>query len=332
MLYIWVKTCNCKKIKPRLLLFHFGKFSLPILGKSNIITTMTDTDLPNTTPPIIQQTDTPLPEYHTPPKHLQIFSLIGALVLLVGMGAVILSMKNTQDTRSRATLTGPTLALSPATKTGGVGTTFSVGMTINSNTDTVAAAELRLTYDPTAIQIVSFTPGTTLPVVLVPETHANGAIAVTLGVQPTTPFKGAGIVGTWTVKILAAKQSSITVTSATQVAAIGKTTNALVSATGMVITGSSNSVTSTPTPTHVPGATNTPTSSPTVTPTRIPGATNTLTPTPTPVIENPLSSGQAVDDYSPFSDTVPQPEIPKTSIFQQIFSAILQFFLGLFQK
>lgn len=315
---------------------------------------MTDTDLPTTTPPIIQQTDTPLPEYHAPPKRLPLFSLLGALVLLMGMGVVILSMKNTQDTRSRATLTGVSLALSPSTKTGAVGTTFSVGMTLNTNTDTVAAAELHLSYDPSAIQIVSFTPGAPLPVVLVPETHANGAIYVTLGVQPTAPFKGAGIVGTWTVKILSAKQSSITVTSATQVAAIGKTTNALVSAAGLAVTGTSSSVTSTPTPTHipgatntptstpthsptptpthVPGATNTPTSTPTVTPTHIPGATNTPTPIPTEVIENPLSSGQAIDDYSPFSGNVPEPEIPTTSIFQQFFSAIIQFFLGLFQK
>jgi hypothetical protein len=45
-----------------------------------------------------------------------------------------------------------------------------------------------------------------------------------------------------------------------------------------------------------------------------------------------LSSGQAVDDYSPFSGNVPEPEIPKTSAFQQFLSAILQFFLGLFQR
>ncbi len=231
---------------------------------------MTNTDFPDNFPPITQQTDAsptaetsspPPPTHdHTPHRQMQLFSLIAAVVLLMGMGIVILLMKNTQDTRSRATLTGTTLALSPATKAGSIGETFSVGITMNTDTDTVSAAELHLSYDPTAIQITSFTPGTQLPVILVPETHTNGAIAVTLGTQPTSPFKGAGIVGTWTVKILATKQSSVSFTSATQVAALGKSTNALASKTGSTITGTAAG---TPTPTPLSSPTPTPARSPT---------------------------------------------------------------------
>ncbi len=161
--------------------------------------------------------------------------LFAILIMIVGLGVGLIFMQNSQDIRSKASNTGSTLALSPASKQATVEETFSVGATINTNDDTVAAAELHLTYDPTAIQILSFTPQTGL-VVLTPETHTNGSIAVTLGVPPTNPFKGSEIIGTWTVKTLANKQSSIAFTSATQVAALGKSTNTLASATGSTIT------------------------------------------------------------------------------------------------
>jgi hypothetical protein len=206
---------------------------------------------------------------HIPHKKNAILGLILLVVLFAGIAITMLSLQTQKDTRSRATLTGPTLALSPATKTATIGETFSLGITMNTNADTVSAAELHLSYDPTAIQILSFTPGAILPVVLVPETHTNGVISVILGVQPASPFKGADIMGTWTIKILAAKQSSIAFTSATRVAALGKDTDALVSATGTTIIGT---LVSTPTPTKTP------------TPTPLPSGTPGPSPTPTPLL------------------------------------------------
>ena len=173
-----------------------------------------------------------------------------------------------------------TLALSPATKTAAVEETVSIGAMIQTNTDTIAAAELHLTYDPTAIRIQQFTPAQG-PVVLTPEAHTNGAISVVLGVPPTNPFKGAGIIGTWTATILAAKQTSIQFASTTQVAALGKTTNALASATGSTITGT---VTGTPAPT--PTITAYPTNTPTPSPTLTPGLSPTPTPNPADIDKN----------------------------------------------
>ena len=201
--------------------------------------------------------------HHAPIKHKKVWPVISILfVLIVGLGAILFSTQNVQkpqDTRSRVTVTGTTLALNPSAKTATIGTTFTVGITTNTDTDTISAAELHLTYDPTAIQIVSFAPGTILPVVLVTETHTNGVITVVLGAQPASPFKGAGIMGTWTVKILAAKQSSISFATTTRVAAIGKNTNALVSSAGIDITGMSiNTPTTTPILTHTPIPTATP--------------------------------------------------------------------------
>ena len=301
------------------------------------------------------------------PTPARLKSLIPVLFLIAAMGAVIFSLKTTQDTRSRATDTGPTLALTPSAKSAAVGSTFTVGATINTNSDSISAVELHLTYDPTAIQIVSFTPGTILPVVLSAETHTNAAISVILGSQPTSPFKGSDILGNWQIKILAAKQSSLNFTSASQVAAIGKTTNALVAATGATITGSS-SITGTPTPTPIwtPTPTPNPTNIPALTATPIPGITsltsNTYsTPTPTPAGTTMFgsisqSNRTSTDSQQQSTENTPtnvsttetpmitplptttttspesnQTEVSQANIFQQAFSSILAFFQKLFQ-
>lgn len=322
---------------------------------------MTSTNPTNTPPSVNPPEPTSASHFarsRFPHKNRQILLSLSLLVLLFGgLAVALLSMKTTQDTRSRATLTGPKLALAPATKTGTIGETFSVGMTINTDADSVSAAELHLSYDPTTIQIVNFTAGTLLPVVLVPETHANGSIAVTLGAQPTAPFKGAGIVGTWNIKILAAKQSALAITSATQVAALEKNTNALVSATGINITGTQAGTTPTPTSAHT--GTPTPTTipsqnapsptvstsfgyimSPSPTPTPTKKQTKYVSPTPTKRIASPSTPAPAIQtpSQSPAAWTPPLPvdtvrtEIPKTTVFERIFTAIMQFFQRLFQK
>ena len=212
-----------------------------------------DTPSEQTTQPIPPQEEvTPVQTYshHSFSRRPSILYLFIALVLMGGMAVGLVALNSSQDVRSRASSSGTILTLSPAAKTLNVGETFTVGVTMNTNAYAVSAVKLHLSYDPTAIQIVSFNPASRFPVTLVPETHANGSIAVTLAAKPPIPFKGAGIVGTWTVKILAAKQSSIQFTSQTSVAALGKSTNVLASQTGSTITGTGgDSVTSTPTPT-----------------------------------------------------------------------------------
>lgn len=209
-----------------------------------------DTPSEQTTQPIPPQEEvTPIQNYshHSFFRRPSVMYVLIALILMGGLGVGLVALNSSQDVRSKASNDGTILTLFPATKTGAVGETFTVGLTMNTGADAVSAVELRLSYDPTAIQIVSFNPASRFPVILVPETHTNGAIAVTLAAKPPIPFKGTGIVGTWTVKILAAKQSSISFTSATQVAALRKKTNALASTSGSSITGTGDvSITSTP--------------------------------------------------------------------------------------
>ena len=193
------------------------------------------------TPP--QEVSAPVSRRRFPVIHLLV-----ALILIGGLGVGLVALSLSQDIRSKAGNDGTVLTLLPAAKTQTVGEKFSVVITMNTKTDAISAVELHLSYDPTAIQIVSFTPGTQLPVILVPETHSNGAIAVTLAANPPTPFKGAGVLGILTVKALTAKQSTISFTGATQVAALGKNTNALASKTDSTITGVITAGTPTPKP------------------------------------------------------------------------------------
>lgn len=203
------------------------------------------------TPPQQEMTSVPSYSHHSSSRRPSLMYVFIVLMLMGGLAVGLVALNSSQDVRSRASNDGPTLMLSPAVTTQEIGKTFTVGLIMNTRADSVSAAELHLSYDPTAIQIERFAHGTTLPVVLVPETHANGTIAVTLAAKPPTPFKGAGIVGIWTVKILAAKQSSIQFTAQTSVAALGKMTNALTAQTGCTITGSAGNVPIALTPTPV---------------------------------------------------------------------------------
>ncbi len=303
------------------------------------------------TPPVEPVTEPPV----IPHKHFPIAYLLIPIILLGGMAVMLTTSQQTRDIRSKASNNSVTLALSPTTKSAKIGETISVGLTINTKEDGVSAAELHLTYDPTALEIVSFTPGTPLPVVLVPETHAGGTIAVTLGSQATAPFKGAGILGTWSVKVLTQKTSTLSITDATQIAAIGKTTNALASKSDSTITGSASGGVIAPTPTITSGnkLNNAPTSTPTPNPTSA-GSDNTsfgqitrptttqnattvlsrtiLTTTPSNI--TPATQQTTQEQPLPATEALPttEPAIPQTTTFQQILSGILTFFQKLFQK
>ncbi len=206
---------------------------------NNNLPANTNLDTPQADP-AAEPTGIPSLSAHPFPQKVQkniLLLLPIVLLLFAGIALVLLSQQKTQDVRSRAAAGGTTLAMAPAAKTAAVGESFAVGVTMNTGMDTVSAAKLHLSYDPAALDIVGFTPGTALPVVLVPENHTNGVLSVTLGASPTSPFKGADIVGTWTMKVRAAKQSSLQFTNATAVAALGKTANTLAGASGSTIIG-----------------------------------------------------------------------------------------------
>ncbi len=174
-----------------------------------------------------------------PPSKVRSMIYIGALLLFLSGGTYLgmANLGNSTEKRAKAGNTAPTLSMSPSTLNGNVGDVATIGITMNTHADTVAAGEFQFTYDPAAIQLIGFTHGKALPVVLVPFANTNSTASVTLGVQPTAPFKGSDIIGTFQVKILSARQSSLGFGNATKIASIGKDTNSLASAVGTTITG-----------------------------------------------------------------------------------------------
>lgn len=260
-----------------------------------------------------------------------VFLLIFVLILLMGglFGAMLLSGKGT-ELRSRATNTGPKLSIIPANKSLPVGQQFTFTLSLNTQADTVSAVQLELSFDQTAVDNVTFTNGSILPVVLKAATVANGKVRVALGVNPASPYKGTGVLGTLRVRGKSAKQSTIAFTNNTAVASLGKATNALASKIGSTVTVTASG-SPTNTPTQPPGPTNTPTPgpSPTPTPTLAPGEP---TPTPTPLpggddddegetpTPTPTGSGNLFQNWwnglfgpSPTPTPIPEPTPPPTA-------------------
>lgn len=248
------------------------------------------------------QTIDPLPVsdpalYHTNRPKRTIPYIILTLVLLGGVAATVWYATTSHDIRSKAANTGPELSLNPPSKSVTVGETFSIGMTLNANASAVSAVELHISYNPAALQIVKFTPATILPVTLRSESHEAGEISLVVASDPSTPFHGSGILGTWTVKSLAGGQTVMTIAETTQVAVVEKDTNALEKASGSTITANAQagtttapaeqkvliSTTSVPTVTHTPTSTPTPMHTQNTQPTQASFSTlnNTTTQTPT---------------------------------------------------
>ena len=187
------------------------------------------------------------------------FTILIGLVMIGGLVAGLKLSQQIQTNRSKATNNGPTLSMIPATKTLTVGQTTSFAVTLDTNDDNVTIAKLEIFYDTTALDQVTFTPGTILPIVVVPVTVSGGRVKTSIGAQPTSPYHGTGIVGTLNVRAKSAKTSTITFTTETKVYAVGKTGSALASSEGAQITatttgGGSPTPTRTPTPTPPSGS------------------------------------------------------------------------------
>jgi hypothetical protein len=175
---------------------------------------------------------------------LQLFAV---LLLLGGLGAGIFLANRQQELRSRATNTNPTLAMNPATVTKQINETFSVGLTLNTNSASVSAAAIEVSYDPSKLEAQSINAGTFLPNVFAQGAIANGKVTITLGSPTEGAKRGTGVIATINFKALANGSTSLAYTANTQVAAIGQNSNALASSTGTQVTvGSATAATATP--------------------------------------------------------------------------------------
>lgn len=206
------------------------------------------------------------------------------LILAVSSFFLINGQKKTQEVRTRATTSDVILSFGSTKTSLNVGETLPVTVQINTNTKTVSAVDLAISYSTDTLQVVSLQNGTFLGMVLRPPTIQNGLASITLGAtcvaSGCSPKQGVGALALLQIKALKASDTPINIAfnSATQVAALGETTNVVGTLTPISLT-----ITTLPgiTPTNTLMPTPTPTT-PTPTPTIPPGPTATPTPTATP--------------------------------------------------
>jgi hypothetical protein len=177
-------------------------------------------------------------------KYLALFVLLA----VVGAGLIIgmLYLNNSRDNRSEASSDktetainaggGPEISINPNEKQLIAGETISFEVKVDTHNDTISVVKLQLSYDPSVIEITGYANGSILPIVLSPANFSQGKIDTTIAVNPESPFKGSGVIGTLSAKVLSSKASSLSFTDQTAVASLTKLTNSLAKIQGSTLT------------------------------------------------------------------------------------------------
>lgn len=104
--------------------------------------------------------------YFLSPKTRVLKGAVGSLALVALLGSGVFLVQYVQRLRTQAA--GVSLTLSSNNSNPKVGDTFVIAASIDTKAMSVCGADLEVTYDPNALDIVSWTQDTFLPVVLVP--------------------------------------------------------------------------------------------------------------------------------------------------------------------
>jgi len=220
-------------------------------------------------------------------------SVLGALVLIALSMMLFFSYKMVKKPfvfkeESAVEANGPVLSIVPSLISKDLSQSFNVDLILDTKTEKASATEIVLVYNPTILRANSITPGSFLPVVLKTGAINNGTVTLALGVNPTEPKQGVGILATVNFTTLAYGNDTINYTAQTQLAVISQTTNFISSLTGSIITVAAPTPTPTltPIPTFTPVPSNTPIPQPSATP--LP-TTPWSTPVPTNVPTVPVT-------------------------------------------
>ncbi len=223
-------------------------------------------------------------------KKIFLFVSIGLVLLAIPL-TVYLVGKN-QEVRKKAA-PASTLSLSPSAVTKRVGETFTLEAKIDTGTNQVGVAQIRIVYDPAKLQAQDITNGPLAPNISVSgRIDATGKASITVGgASSTQPITGTGTVAILTMKAIAASAAPVAVRFTplpdTYANGIGETENVLIGTTPANITILNED-----------GTPATPGSDPIASP----SATLSPSPTPTPAIIN--FGGTAGSTYSPTQITV----------------------------
>ncbi|MFC1646689.1 cohesin domain-containing protein [Patescibacteria group bacterium] len=209
----------------------------------------------------------------------RIYLIISVVVLALAIPIGVFFLRQRQDLRSLAA-PATILSFNPTSITKQQGDIFSLDIIINTNDNTVSAAELIVNTDPDVVKVTGIIAGTFLSEILISGTNTDSSATITLGSPPTSPQQGTGTIATVTLEVIASSGTADVTLTGSQVAGIGEQDNVLSGMSPATITVSGSSEDPTPTPTTDPGSDNDPTSTPT--PTTDPGSDNDPTSTPTP--------------------------------------------------
>lgn len=213
---------------------------------------------------------------------------VGVVVFLtLALAATLRLTGQKQDIRQKAApVTTLTLLRPDGNSPVSPGDAFTANVEINTGANVVAAADIKIVFDPLKLELISIVPGTLLPTELltttIDNTAGNGHIVVGLP-EPTGETFNPGVTGTGTIATLsfqadATGTSEISFDPATGVAGLDedKGKNVLSGTVPLTVTISFPSPTPTPRPT--PPVSPTPPASPEATP----NATPRVSPSPTP--------------------------------------------------
>lgn len=207
-----------------------------------------------------------------------IIAILVVVLLVVGLVAGVFVVNQQQEIRKSAA-PATVVSVFPPTKTVGVGEeiTLTVEMTTASNVVTQAALDIK--FDPQKLTIRDFTPGTFLPVVLLPAqtNNTNGTAKITLGAQPANPAQGRGTLATLKFQAKTAGTATVAFAAGTQATGVDEAVNIITSQNPSNITVLAATAQTPSTGSAAAGVTTTPTP----TTKALGGVASTTTPTPT---------------------------------------------------
>lgn len=200
----------------------------------------------------------------TPPPVSSYFktlsAVLGVFVLVAGLGIAVKLSQQKQETRTKASVSLVDLSLSPDQAQINPGQDVNIAVGMNPHDYKVTAVDLKIAYDASKFDFVSFNKTASLPTVLTAATAINGIVSTVLGSEASNPTTGSSVIANLILKAKAGVTGLglIQITSDTQVAGIDSNGNAITTSilgdSGETSIEISAPVVASPTPTPTPTA------------------------------------------------------------------------------
>ena len=220
-----------------------------------------------------------------------ILAVLGVLVLIGGVAAGLILVKNNQDIREKAA-PATVMYITPASQSKAAGSSFTFSVNIDTSTNAVTGVDIRINFDPKAIQINSLQKGIGASNLdqTISNTFDNAGGTIFYAIFTLDSSKAVSGSSIEILKVDAtvkpnasAGNYNISFNQATAASASQEGQNVLIGKTPATLTVTSPNPTATPTTNPNPTSTPTQSTSPTATPLQSPSGQATASPIPIPV-------------------------------------------------